>query len=74
LLVSGIENVFNMYIGVSTIPEVLANQPTCESDTTNNAPLLPEEGVAKTLEYVLVVLIGGDVICADKEVEQVKVN
>lgn len=40
----------------------------------DNAPLLPKEGITKTLEHMFVVLIGSDVICANKQVEQVKVN
>ena len=58
----------SMGIRVTSIPEVLANEPTCESHTTDNAPLLPKEGIMEVLEDVLVVLVGGDVICADKEI------
>jgi hypothetical protein len=56
LLVGGIKNMLNMYIRVSSIPEVLANEPTCEFHAMNDAPLLPKEGIMKTLEDMLVVL------------------
>jgi hypothetical protein len=59
---------------MSSILEVLANEPTSKSYSVNNAPLLPKEGITEALEDVLVVLIGSDIIRTDEEIEQLKVN
>jgi len=69
LLVGGIKNVLDVYMRVTSISKMLANKPTSKPHTMNDAPLLPKEGVMETLEDVLVVLIGSDVICANEEIK-----
>ena len=63
-----------MHIRMSSILEVLANEPSCECHTMNDTPLLPKEGISETLEHMLVVLIGSDVIRANEEIKQIEMN
>jgi hypothetical protein len=66
--------VFDVCVRMSSILEVLANEPTCKFHTMDSTPLLSKEGIMEMLEYMLVVLIGSDVIRTNKEIEQIKVN
>ena len=63
-----------MGISEPTIPEMLVDHCTCEVDTMNKTPILTKEGIAKPLEHMFVVLIGGDVVWPNKVVHQVEMD
>src|SRR6266481_2909355 len=74
LLIRGIENIVDMTIRQATMLEVLPNQSRCKLDAMNHAAIIAEKCIPKPFEYMFIVLIRGYVICANKEVHQVKMD
>jgi len=63
-------------MGVSepTILQMLANQCTREVNIKNNTAILMKESIVEPFEYVLIVLIHGDVVWPNKAVHQGKMG
>ena len=63
-----------MFIRVSTILEVPANEATCDLNSENEAALLSKKGITEAFKDVFVILVCYDIVHTNKEVHQIQMN
>ena len=63
-----------MLTRVATILKVPVNEATHKFDSKNHAALLSKESVTKPFKNVLVILVCYDIVCTNKEVDQIQMD
>lgn len=59
-----------MFLARTSVTEMDFDDVESDTDAADDNPLLPKEKVSQLLEYVLPILVAGDVVVTNEEVEK----